>query len=326
MDVKVVEQENWSRMVEVLVPQDELQPEFEKGYRKYQKKVKIQGFRPGRAPLAIIKQMYGPRIEIEVIEDIIPRIITDAWKQENLKIVSPPKVDDLDYQPGSDLRITFTVDVEPEIQIEKIEGFRFDRKVYEVEDEDVEQALQTLREEHAVWENIDEPATEENFVLLDLQELDESGLPIVGRKFENELFALKNQQGEVTELGRQVIGARAGETRVVVLTPSPRPGSDEPVQPVKFEATIKEVRRKNLPELDDEFAKDLGDYDSLEELKKALREQIQRRVQQDLDRELERQIIDEIIKNNPFEVPKSMVDTYLDNFVQQIKQSAQDQN
>ncbi len=318
LDVKVTEQDKWTRTVEVQVPYDELVPEIEKGYRKYQKKVKVQGFRPGKVPLPMIKRMYGPRIEVEVIEDLIPKIVTEAWKQENLKIVSLPRVENLDFQPGSDLRVTFTVDVEPEFELKKIDGFKFNRQVYQVSDEEVERVLERLRDQHAVWENVDGEVEEDHYVLVDLQELDQSGVPVVGRKAENQLLAMKNEEGQLNAFLQPLLGARVGDKRIIEVLPRAESG-DEPLEPVKYETTIKEIKRKILPELDDEFAKDVGEYESLDELRQQVRKDLQNNVQKDLDHDLDHQIIDEIIKSNPFDIPNSMVDTYLDEWVNRIK-------
>ncbi len=320
MDVKVTEQDKWSRTIEVHVPYAELVPEFEKGYRKYQKKVKVQGFRPGKVPLSIIKRMYGPRIEVEVIEDIFPKIVAEAWKKENLKIVSLPKVETLDFKPGGDLRITFTVDVEPEFELKKIEGFKFERMVYQVSDEEVEQTLERLREQHAVWENVDGEIEEDHYVMVDLQELDASGVPVIGRKAENQLLSIKGENGEVNEFARPLLGAKVDEKRILEVMPEPA-SADEPVQPVKYETTIKEIKRRILPEVDDEFAKDVGEFETLDDLKQKIRQDLEIKMQQDFDHQLEHQIIDEIIKSNPFDIPKSMVDTYLDEWVKRYKES-----
>ena len=327
MDVKVREDANWRRNVDIFIPQDELRPKIENAYKKYQKRVKIQGFRKGKAPIHLIKKLYGDRIEVEAIDDILPEIVTQAWRQENLRIVSTPKVEKLDYKPGEDLNLTFSVEVEPEIELTKYEDFKLERKIYQVSEEDKERALESLREKHATWENVDGPIEEDLYVMADFQELDHTGFPIIGHKYENRLLAPRDESGEVSEIGQQLLGAKTGEERVIQLAAELQDAIGDPAkEPVKLRVIIKEVKRKVLPELDDEFAKDVGDYETLEDLKNAVEKQIEADMQSRLEDELHHNIIDELIKNNPFDVPESMVNNYLDMLIEQIKNSANDEN
>ena len=317
MEVTVTEKDNWQRTVEVLVPRAELEPEIEKGLKKYQKNVKLQGFRKGRVPLSLIRRMYGPKIEYEVIEDILPSIVTRAWKQENLRVVSTPKVEDLHFQPGESLRLTFTVDVEPEVEVEKFENFKFVRRIFEVSKEDVESMLEGLRYDHAVWETVDGEAQEDHFVVIEAQELDDTGVPVIGRKIEEMMIPLKDVDGKLTKLGEQLLGVKAGEKRVVKLTPDEQ--HDKLAQSISYEVTVKEVKQRILPDLDDEFAKDVSEYDTLEQLKAHLEEQIRKYYQNMLDTELETQIIDEIVKNNPFDLPESMIESSMQAQIEHLK-------
>ncbi|RMD97648.1 MAG: trigger factor [Calditrichaeota bacterium] len=325
LNTKVSEKENWQRTVDVVVTQDELKPEIEKAYKKYQKKVKLDGFRAGKAPIPMIKRMYGPRIEAEVVDEILPKIVTEAWKKENLRIVSLPKVEQLDYQPGGDLKITFTVDVEPEFELKKYENFQLEKQVYQVTDEDIEQALADLQEKNAIWETVEEGIEKDHYAMVDFQELDESGLPVIGHKFENEFIHMKYENGELSEIGRQLLGAKAGEKRVVEIVQQSNEADRQKTQRVKYEVTVKEIKKKILPEIDDEFARDVGEYDNLEELKEALRKRVQESTQHKFDMALEHNLIDEINKNNPFDLPPSMVEQYLDSVIEQLKSAYSNQ-
>lgn len=323
MQVQVREEPSWRRVVDVTIPSLELEPEMERAYKSYQRNVKIQGFRKGKAPMQMIKRMYGSKIEYEVIEKLLPKIVSEASEQEKLEVISTPRIENLNYNPGGDLSVTFSVDVKPEFELSNYEGFKLEKHLYQVTEEDVAEFLESLRRDQAVWQTEDEEIKEEHFALIDLQEVDAAGLPIIGQKYEDQMIAIKpDDNNEISEIGEQILGAKVGEKRTIQLTLPQSDAPDAPKEARKFEVTVKEVRKRILPELDDEFAKDLGDYDSLEALKEVLREKIKQDMQRKFDDALHRQLIDEVIKSNPIAIPESMVEQYLDAFVEQMRNSA----
>ena len=315
MDVKITEEANWRRIVDVTATQDELRPEFEKALKKLQKNLKLEGFRRGKVPMNMVRRLYGQRVEIEAIEDILPSLFAKAARQENLKVVTRASVEDLQYQPGTDLNAKFSVEVEPEFELKKLENFKLEKQIYAVDEEDIQHELERIQESQALWEVTEDAATEKDFVTADLQVVDQSGVPVIGEKFEGETIALSQKSGEVNEFGRQLNGVKAGDVRTIFMTPPPQEGDDKPQEQVQYEVTIKEVKRRILPTIDDDLAKDLGDYESLDALKEEIRKSISDSVQKRFDDSLERSLIDEIIKNNSFEVPEGMVKSYLDNLI-----------
>ena len=321
MDVKITEEANWRRIVDVTATQDELRPEFEKALKKLQKNLKLEGFRRGKVPMNMVRRLYGQRVEIEAIEDILPSLFAKAARQENLKVVTRASVEDLQYQPGTDLNAKFSVEVEPEFELKKLENFKLEKQIYAVDEEDIQHELERIQESQALWEVTEDAATEKDFVTADLQVVDQSGVPVIGEKFEGETIALSQKSGEVNEFGRQLNGVKAGDVRTIFMTPPPQEGDDKPQEQVQYEVTIKEVKRRILPTIDDDLAKDLGDYESLDALKEEIRKSISDSVQKRFDDSLERSLIDEIIKNNSFEVPEGMVKSYLDNLIERFKSS-----
>ncbi len=326
MEVTVREEPNWQRVVDVVATQEDLSPKFEKAYREFRKKAKIEGFRRGKVPIPIIKKLYGLSIQADVVEKILPEIFSEARKQENLKTVIPAKVQKVNYQPGQDLEVEFLVEVEPEFELKKIEGFKFEKRVYEVDDKDVNDALENVRRQHAAWQSSDEPVNEQDFIRIDLQQVDAGGLPVVGNRYEDQLVQVVSDSGEMSEIGRQLLGASVDDKRIISLTPEQSEGDDGPVEPIKFDATVKEVKKRILPEVDDDLAKDTGQFETLEELKDALTENVQGSYQKEFDDIFQHMVIDELLKNNPIDVPGGMVDLYVDVFVDNLKKSSEAEN
>lgn len=320
MDIKVTEESKWQRTIEIDVPQDELQPEFDRALRRYQKQVRLEGFRKGKVPLPIVKRIYGPKIEVDTIEDLLPELIARAVRQENLEIVSPPRLEDMNYEPGGTLNAKFSVEIEPEIEIKQLEGFELTKSVYVLTDDDVREHLEGLQRKHAVWEVSDKPAEKGDFLTIDLQEEDASGIAVVGHKYENETVPISEENGELTEIGRQLLGASAGESRMIHLMPDSAAAEGEPIQPIRFRATVKEVKRRILPPIDNELAKDAG-FENLEGLENEIRRYIAAKMQQEFDEDLKNRLIDTLLKNNPFEVPPGLIDQLLDRLVEKLKAS-----
>jgi len=319
VEITVKEAELWQRNVAIVVGNDELQPDFERALKKYQKNAKMQGFRKGKVPIPVIKKLYGEAIEYEVIEKVLPKFLMLACREKQLKIAAPARLEDQKYTPGQGLEATFTVEVEPEFELKKYENFKLVSQVYASSDDDINGALERVREENAVWKTSDEAVTDEDYIKVDLQELDETGVPIIGKKHVDQYFQVKDKDGEYTEIGRQLLNSNVGDVKIVSLTPESDAESDAPVEPVSVEVKLNEISRKILPDLDDELAKDVGDFENLEELKKAIEAQISASMKQNFEKNLHQQLIDELIKNNPVDLPDGMVDHYLDTLIENAK-------
>ncbi|MFQ5630110.1 MAG: trigger factor, partial [bacterium] len=234
----------------------------------------------------------------------------------------PAHLEDLQYEPGSDLSAKFSVEVEPEFDVKKIENFKLEKQIYEVSEADIQSELEHIQEEQALWEVSEEPATDGDFVTIDLQEISEAGVPVIGHKYQDEVVAITSKNGEPTEFGRQLKGTVSGDVRMIWFTPETNPNDERPKESLRYEASVKEVKRRILPIIDDELAKDVGEYESIDELKESLKKSIAESMQKRFDDQLHQILIDEIIKSNPFDLPQGMVTRYLDNLVERLKDSA----
>ncbi|KAA3662154.1 MAG: trigger factor [Calditrichaeota bacterium] len=318
LQVHVTEKENCVRDVEIIVPQEELAPEFEKSLRNAQKKVKLEGFRKGKVPLSIVKKLYGPGLEAEVIENLLPVLFQRGAAQEDLHIAAPASIKNMDYKPGGDLTVSYEVEVEPEFELQKYENFKFDRQMYEVSDDDLTEALEQIRRDNSTWEKVEGKAEEDHFVSADLQELDESGLPIIGNKMENRFLKLKDDNAELSDIGKQLVGIGVDETRTITVS-VPSDGQTGEAKNVKFEVTVKDIQTQSLPELDDELAKDAGDYETLDALKSELEKRIQKNTQRELDKGFYHSIIEKLISENKFDLPDGMIQFYLDAIIKDMR-------
>lgn len=313
MQSKVSKKGNFERVVEVDIPEAELAPHFEKMYKKYQRSVKLEGFRKGKVPLGLIKKLYGDAIKTEAIDEVVQSVFQEVKAQESLKPVAPAQLEDIQYKPEEGLHFKATVEVVPDIELKTYTGLSVEKEVYQVDDEDVGKALEDIREQMALMQPVEGEAREGHFVLADLQQVDEAGLPIIGKKYEDRFFQLNTDEFN-KELAEQLIGVKPGETRRIEL-PMQQDGSSEP-KLEWYSVQVKEIKEKKLPALDDELAKDLGKFETLDELKEDIRTRLRKQAENDSKRRLRRNLIDELLKKNDFELPESMIQNYLEAVVE----------
>ncbi|MFQ5770458.1 MAG: trigger factor, partial [bacterium] len=314
MKSKISNQGNHQKIIEVDLTEEELAPHFETVYRKYQKKIRLQGFRKGKVPLGLIKKLYGEEIKNEAIDEVVQKVFKEVSQNENLHPVAPANLQDVDYKRDEGLHFKAIVEVMPEIELNNYKGLTVEREIYEVGEEDVAASLEDVREQMAVMQPVEEGAIENNYILADLQEIDATGVPLVGKKFENQFFQL-SKNGTNKEITEQLIGVKPGETRRVEMLPIIDGEGNENKKEI-YNVNVKEIKVKQLPDLDDELGKDVGKFETLEELKADIKKKLIKQAQVNAKRKFRQRMIDEILKRNAFDLPEVMIDNYLDALVE----------
>ena len=326
MKVTVSESDAWRRTLEVEVPGEDVRRRFETAYKNYSKSLNLPGFRKGKIPVSLVKKRFGKAIQGEVLQEVMQECYREASRSEGLTPISEATIEDVNYEEGQPLKFTASVDVKPEIVAQDYRGLKTTRPVFKVTDADVEEQLQRVQEQNATEQEVDRPAELGDVVVADLQELDESGLPIIGRKQEERPFHIGGRNAN-HDLDNQLVGISAGETRRIVLTHT---GEDENEahmegsqhqegREIRMMFSAREVRERTLPELDDEFAKDQGQFESLDELTAQIRTDLRAQADFASRRYLEGHIVDELIRKNAFDLPETMVESALDTLVENQK-------
>ncbi|MBN1153437.1 trigger factor [candidate division KSB1 bacterium] len=322
MDVKIVDKSNWEKIIEVTVPYDDLVVDIDAKYNDYKKNIKLEGFRKGKVPVNLIKQMFGKEIEAQVAEEKISDILSEISKKNEFIPISSAKIEDFQFNREKGLAFKALLEIVPSIELQKYKDFKLEKKVYQVDDEDVATALESIREQNAIVENIDDPAEVGHFVVADFQKLDRTGVPIIGEKYDDRYFQLiENTKHEEHHLTDQLVGANINETRHVNLPATTQDGK-ESIE--KYSVTLKEIKKRSLPELNDEFSKDLGDFENLDDLKARIREDLARRFDQEYNELFEQAIITEVVKSHDFTVPEPMIHNYLDSLVENVKKRSKE--
>ena len=314
MKTQVTEKGKWERELEVEVPADRVDAEVSTAVAKYRKRLEIPGFRKGKVPLKVVESRYGDSIRSSVISDLLPELVQEATREAGLVPAAAPRITKLDHEPGKPLSFTASLDIWPEVDLENYEHLSVTKLVHEVSDEEVEEQLKELRTRQATERPVDRPLEKGDVLIADLQRLDESGVPLVGEKFEERYFIIGSDDAPSPEFEEALIGVKADETRNVTFTyRSDLPNEELAGKIQHFAVTVREVRERRLPDLDDEFAKDLGDqFDSLEALRTHVSEQIADRWNYLARQRMRGEVLDGLIKKNPFDLPQGLIENYLE--------------
>lgn len=319
MEVNISEQGKWERIVEVTVPYEEMIPKFDEAYLKYKKSIQLEGFRKGKVPVDLIKKVFGVKIEKEVAENSVSDYLQEAAEQKEVKLYDISKLESLDYDRTNGLQFKAVIKIQPEVEVEKYQNLEVENEIYQVSDDDIKEIIENLREQNATMINIDGEAQRGHYIVADVQKLDTSGLPLVGQKYENRYFQLGGEEADEVFV-EQLLGVRSGDTRKITL-PVSNPDPDSENETHEFYAiTVKEVKEKKLPEIDDELAKDVGNYENLEQLKEVIRQDLEKQAAENTKQNLSNRVMDEVIKSNPIELPDYMIENFLDAFIKNVKE------
>ncbi|MBT6472601.1 MAG: trigger factor [Candidatus Marinimicrobia bacterium] len=319
MNITVKEINEYTRELNIDISWDELEADFNTTVKEFGKKVKIPGFRPGKVPKDKLMKQYQPNIEADFMENNFQKYYAMALQQEDLMPVNQAEIKDVHFHFEAHFSFLATFEIEPEIVLPKMKKnmLKVQKTTYISDDQDLEDAIVQLQKSKARIETVEDGAVEGDFIVCDLQKLDESGVPIIGKRFENQY--LKVGHGSFTDDQKdKLIGLKADETARLTI-PENKEG-----QLGDYDVTVTNVEREVLPEVNMDFVK-LVDPDSENEeaFRQNIREKINENFSQKAAEVFERDITDAFIeKTNPV-YPPSMVESYLNNLVEDVKKKNQ---
>lgn len=308
----------------VHLPAQELQPELGQLLRQIRGRVQLKGFRPGKAPLSLVKKLYGDEAALELAERKIREALEEVLREPNTyPVIGRPRVVRLDYKPDADLYAVLRFGVRPQFELKPLASETIPYLVHQVTTEEVEETIRRLQKEKAELVDLptDAPLSSEDFAVIDLQRLDEAtGTPIIGAKEEGVSFFLDDPH--LREALRQaLLGKKAGET-VRVDLPHDEEASGKPTHTHRYEVYVRQTKRRALPKLDAEFIQKITSGQATDEA--GLRELVRKELQARWDREsrelLEQEIMHRMLTLHPIPVPESAVEMMLDEFVADVRQ------
>jgi trigger factor len=312
------------KTVRVEIPQDVVDAEIERLARDYSRKARIPGFRPGKAPARVIKQRFKDQILHDVAHDLIPRAVDDALRERGVEAVDTPDVRDIVIEAGQPLTFTASFDTVPAFDPGDLSTISLRRAAVAIDEDAVNGALQRLRERGARFEPVEGRGVDHGDTLvLDLERRDPSGETDKHTDVSIEIGAKANPPG----FDEQLLGLDVGATKSFAIHyPADHPITELAGTDVSYTVTVKGLKRRVLPELDDEFAKDLGEFDTLDALRTRVREDIEHDARHAAERDLRAELMKQLATRVPFEVPASLVEREVDRRLEEFARRLMDQN
>ena len=321
MSVKVEKTENTNEVkLSFEIEAEKFDEAMKKVYAKTAKYFNIPGFRKGKAPMQMVEKQYGSSIFYEdTFNELVPDIYDEAIKENNIDAVSRPQIDIQQMEKGKNLIFTAIVQVSPEVKIGKYKGIELNKIEYNVSDEDIEHELGHMQEKNSRLITIeDRPVETKDIAVIDFEGFVDGEAFKGGKAEKHELEIGSNTF--IPGFEDQIIGMKVDEEKDInVKFPEEYFSKDLAGKDATFKVKLHEIKKKELPKLDDEFAKDVSEFDTLEELKNSIKEKIQNENDSRAKYELEENAIKTVCENTPIDIPSAMIENEIENMMQDIK-------
>ena len=317
MDIKLKEINSYGREFMIDLPWNEIEQDFDKAIRKFSKRVKLPGFRPGKIPRKVLMNQFKPSIEADFIENSVNNYYLKALKEKEIVPVNMGSVSDVNFNYGEHFKFKVTFEVEPQIKLPRMKKnlLKVEKTKYVCDDDDIDLAIEEVRNGHAEVKTIEDGAQSGDFVICDLQEVDNTGVPIIGKKLETRYVKVGEPPFD-NENEKKLLGVKPNDL-VKVMVPI-----DENNSLSNFELSVKNVERQILPELNDEFVK-LVDPKSkdISEYREKVKENLDKAYANRSDEAFNQNICDAMIEKINPEFPPSMAESYLKHIIEDISKN-----
>lgn len=326
MSVQVEKLEKSMAKLTIEVGAEEFESSLNVAYQKNKSRITLPGFRKGKAPRAMIEKMYGAGVFYEdAANDLIPDAYEDAAKESGLDIVSQPSIDVTQIEKGKPFIFTATVAVKPEVTLGEYKGLEVEKKTAEVTDEELNAEIDRVRESNSRIITVEDRSVQDG----DMTTIDFEGFvdgePFEGGKGEDYPLTI-GSHSFIDNFEEQLIGKNIGEEAEIHVTfPEQYQAEELQGKPAMFKVTVKEIKMKELPELDDDFAQDVSEFDTVDEYKDDLKAKLLENKEEALKREKEEEVVNKIVENSEMEIPEQMVETQVRQMTQEFQQRIQSQ-
>jgi len=311
--VDLEEQEAWRRRLTVTVPAGAVQTERSKIVQKLGGRLKLPGFRKGKVPAHLVEQRLGSTVDQELLDKVIGDAYREALRAEGLEPISEGQVEKVEYKPREDLKFSISFDIQPVIELQRLGGFAVERPKIEVVDEDVDRVLQRLQDQAGVWKPTEETSPQEgNLVTLEIQRL-EGGDPVGEARPYEIVLGAGEAIPDVEAAVRKLEVGKVGD--FTVTFPDDFPDEERRGELQHLRISLEAQKTKELPELDDTFARSVGDFQDVAALTARVREDLEREARDQAESVVRSQLAENLLEANPFQVPRSMTERYMDTIL-----------
>ncbi len=309
-----------TKKVSIEIPAERVDAEIEKTYAGIQKKAKIQGFRPGKAPMHLIKRTYSDTMRDEVMRRFYEQTLFKTLDEHKIEPVDSPTIESDRLEQGASFKYSALVEIMPEILLNTYTGFAISKEKFILNPENIEGEIKRMQENMAQLIPLDEGAAVEKGHIVSLDyDFSVDGFPeesSSAQEAELEVGAEKMPAG----FEEQLVGMKCGEAKVIRITlPEGYRTAEAAGKEGVFAVTLKEIKHKDLPELNDEFAQQFGEYETMDQLRAKMVEYMEKQESERIENELKERVIQALIEKNPLDVPQSMVKRQLDHMLENLK-------
>ncbi len=302
--VEKTAEDSASKSLRVTVPVDRVREAEAKAVKYYAKRARLPGFRPGKAPEAVVRKRFNDAIRQTVLEEVLREGWETAKSSESLKPIADPSVRNLKFEDGSPIEFDLLIEVRPEIKLDRVSGFKVERQVAPVPDGAVDERLASLQEAKAAWIPVTgEKPSPGHMVRVEVAPI-ENGAAGAAQPYDLVL----GQNQAIPELEERIMGLLSGETsETEVRFPDDHREESRRGQSRRVRVTLHEVKRQELPPLDDAFAREMGDFENLDALRTAVRRDLERDAERDADAQVRQALLAQVVEANGIQAPESLV-------------------
>ncbi|HLY52467.1 MAG TPA: trigger factor [Steroidobacteraceae bacterium] len=308
MQVTVSDTGGLGKRLEVAVPATEVASEIQQRLKRLSRTARLKGFRPGKAPLAVITKQFGEQVRAEVVSDLMRSSFAEAVTQQNLKPAAGPRIEPIALGPESDLKYAAHFEVLPEVAVKALDSLSIERPVATVSDADVDAMIENMRGQRPVFTEVARPARDSDRVTIDYQ------ARLGGERFEgsdaSDVRVLLGSRQSLPELEEGLKGASAGEQRTVsVAFPANHPNKNLAGRTAELHLTVKKVEEQSLPAVDEAFFREFGvEEGGLPRMRAEVRESMEREAADLVRNRLRSQVLEALYRDNPLELPRALVE------------------
>ncbi|HET9440302.1 MAG TPA: trigger factor [Longimicrobiales bacterium] len=315
LQVEIHNHGSWGRHLTITVPADRLESERSNAARRLAQKVRLPGFRKGKVPAQVLQKKFGGAVEQEMLEKVMGAAYREVIEREGLQPISQAAIENVDYKPGEDLKFDVHFEVRPEIELNRLGGFTVRRPPSAVDDAAVAAVLQRLREEHASWQPIEagQALVNGDMAVVEITAL-EGASAHQTRRYQVYL-GQEQVRPEIEDAIRTLAPGEQGEFTIDL----PEGEAENTLKPHRIKIDLIEAKHPEYPELTDEFAQGLGAFESVADLRARVRDDLEKEAVAEAERAVRQDLVSQIVEANPFDVPDSMVNQYLDQMIRPRK-------
>jgi len=311
--------EGCKHSLEISVPVETVDTETERVVSSFQQRAKLPGFRPGKAPAGLVRKQFEGDIRQQVLEHLVPKFLDQELQKQDLKIVGTPDISDVHFHRGEPLRFKAEFEVFPEIELKDYQNLEVAYQDPQVTDDDIAKRIEEIRDQKADYSNVDpRPIQDGDYAVVSLESLSGTEQPVK----QDEMMLHVGADDTLPAFTENLRGMSPGEEKDFEVTYPEDYGQPKLAgRTIRFHVVVKGIRKKELPEVNDEFAKDLGDFRTVDELREELRKRMLAQREQEAQRAAKDKLVEKLVDAHEFPIPEAFIDRQVRNRIEQTLHS-----